>query len=119
MVKKIIPPSPYDLILIIISFFILVKLLVQPRLRKLLTRITKHALLPSSMKKPIYAIRTLSGDLAWLVLQWIAIAIAKSYEQPVAVLNIVASLLTAWVIIRMAPLLVKNRSLSLSISIFA
>lgn len=106
-------------ILIIITVFVLVKLLVQPRLRKLLTRIAKHALLPSSMKKPVYAIRTLSGDLAWLVFQWIAIAIAESYQQPVAVLNIVASLLTAWVIIRMATLLVKNRSLSLSISIFA
>jgi small-conductance mechanosensitive channel len=106
-------------IFIIFSVFILVKLLIQPRLHKLLTQIAQNTLLPYSIKKPIYAVRTLSGDLAWLILQWIAIAIAQHYGQPVAVLNIVASLLTAWVIIRMASLLVKNRTLSLGISIFA
>ncbi len=106
-------------IFIIIAVFILVKFLIKPRLHALLTNVAKNSLLPYSIKKPIYAIRTLGGDLAWLILQWIAIAIAQSYEQPVAVLNVVASLLTAWVIIRMATLLVKNRTLSLSISIFA
>ena len=106
-------------IFIIIAVFILVKLLIQPRLKLLLTKVAQNTLLPYSIKKPIFAIRTLSGDLAWLILQWIAIAIADSYGQPVSVLNVVASLLTAWVIIRMASLLVQNRTLSLSISIFA
>lgn len=104
---------------IIIAVFILVKLLIQPRLQSLLTKVAQNTLLPYSIKKPIYAIRTLSGDLAWLILQRIAIVIAESYGHPVAILNVMTSLLTAWVIIRMASLLVKNRTLSLSISIFA
>lgn len=106
-------------IFIIIIVFVLVKWLIQPRLQSLLSKLAQNTLLPYSIKKPIYAIRTVSGDVIWLLLQWIAIAIADSYGQPVAVLNIVASLLTAWVIIRMATLLVQNRTLSLSISIFA
>ena len=104
---------------IIIAVFVLVKLLIQPRLQSLLSTIAKNPLLPYSIKKPIYAIRTISGDLVWLICQWIAIAIADSYGQPVAILNIVTSLLTAWIIIRMASLLVQNRTLSLGISLFA
>jgi small-conductance mechanosensitive channel len=106
-------------ILVIITIFVLVKFLIQPHLKKYLTKLAQNALLPYSIKKPIYAIRTLSGDLTWLLFQWIAIAIANNYGQPASVLNIVASLLSAWVIIRMATLLVQNRTLSLSISIFA
>ena len=104
---------------VIIAIFILVKIILQPRLKLLLAKVANNTLLPYSIKKPIYAVRTISGDLAWLVLQWIAIAIANSYEHPVALLNVVTSLLTAWIIIRMASLLVQNRTLSLSISIFA
>ncbi len=106
-------------VLFVISVFILVKLLIQPRLNSYLTTAAQNTLLPYSIKKPIYAIRTLSGDLAWLILQRIGIVIAESYGHPVAILKVVTSLLTAWVIIRMASLLVKNRTLSLSISIFA
>ncbi len=106
-------------IFIIVAIFILVKLLIQPRLQKLLSNIAKNALLPYSIKKPIYAVRTMSGDIVWLMLQWVAISISQSYDQPVAVLNVVTSLLTAWIIIRIATLLVQNRTLSLSISIFA
>jgi small-conductance mechanosensitive channel len=106
-------------IFIIIAVFILVKLLIQPRLKKLLTKVAQNTLLPYSIKKPLYAVRTLSGDLVWLIIQWIAIAAASHYKQPVAILNVVASLLTAWVMIRMVSLLVQNRKLSLGISLFA
>jgi small-conductance mechanosensitive channel len=103
----------------IISIFILVKLFIQPRLKSYLSKLAKNTLLPYSIKKPIYAIRSISGDLAWLILQWVAMAIAESFDQPVSILKVVTSLLTAWVIIRMATLLVQNRTLSLGISIFA
>lgn len=104
---------------IIIGVFILVKLLIQPHLKSFLTKAAQNTLLPYSIKKPIYAMRTISGDIAWLILQRITIVIAESFGHPVTILNVVTSLLTAWVIIRMASLLVQNRKLSLSISIFA
>jgi len=106
-------------IVIIVAIFILVKFLIQPRLIVLLSNAAKNTLLPYSIKKPIFALRTISGDLAWLILQKMAIGIAVAFEHPVGILTIVTSLLTAWVIIRMVTLLVQNRTLSLSISIFA
>jgi len=104
---------------IIIVIFVLVKWLLQPRLKIALSKASKNPLLPYSIKKPIYVIRRLCGDITWLFFQWLAIGIAGGLGHPVTLLNTVASLLTAWVIIRMASLSVENRSLSLTISVIA
>ncbi len=54
------------------------------------------------------ALDTITVPLTWLLMQWLAIALAKSAGWPHPLLNTTASLLSAWVVIRLASHWVDN-----------
>lgn len=62
---------------------------------------------------------TVSFPLTWLTLQWIANLIARVSGWPGGIMLVTASLLTAWVAIRIASAFIRNTVVSRSIAIIA
>jgi len=92
--------------------FVLANWLLAPLLRKGLRRLQKHFSHIPNVRKPLVALSELMTPVSWLILQWISIAISEHYQWPKGALTILASLLTAWVLIRLVSMLVKNDSLA-------
>ena len=73
--------------------------------------------------RPLKAIWTVGATVAmplvWLLLQWTAIAVAKEFELRHGLLTITASLLTAWVVIRIVSSLVRDAVWSKVIAVTA
>lgn len=87
--------------------FLLARLL-SPRLeRQLREKVTIPAL-----KSIAYGIRGVSLALPWLMMQWFSLVIVAAIGWPFRVLEIVASLLSAWVIIRLVSRMVRDPLLS-------
>ncbi len=61
----------------------------------------------------------LSFPLSWLVLQWVANFGARLTDSPVVLMVITASLLTAWVVIRVVSAFLKNRVVANTVAIIA
>ncbi|MCB1693440.1 MAG: mechanosensitive ion channel [Pseudomonadales bacterium] len=57
--------------------------------------------------------------LTWLILQWLADALSKNLGWREGIMHITASLLSAWVVIRVASTFIKNRALANAISLLA
>lgn len=60
----------------------------------------------------VHAATLLVFPLTWLALLWVAIAAARAMQWPLDVLDIAATLLTAWVAIRLVSQLVRNPMLA-------
>jgi len=65
------------------------------------------------------AMSPLSLPVIWLLLQWVTILSAKNAEWPHHLIEIVVSLLAAWVVIRLATSLIRNKQWSRMISVSA
>jgi small-conductance mechanosensitive channel len=92
--------------------FVLANWLLAPLLRKGLRRLQKHFSHIPSVRRPLVALSELMTPVSWLILQWITISISEHYQWPKGALTILASLLTAWVLIRLVSMLVSNDSLA-------
>lgn len=104
---------------VIAVVFILARWLVTPLLKKGLERLATVSTRVPSFRRPLAALASVANPIAWLSLQWIANGIAKALQWPYQALNVVASLLTAWLLIRLATLLVANAALARFIAILA
>lgn len=104
---------------IIAVVFVLARWLITPLLEKALKRLTASCTRVPSFRRPLTALTMVANPIAWLSLQWIANGVARSLQWPHHALNIVASLLTAWLLIRLATLLVANAALARFIAISA
>ncbi len=65
------------------------------------------------------ALAPLSLPVIWLVLQWFSIFIARYAKWPHHLIEIVGSLLTAWIVIRLAATLIRNKQWSRAITVSA
>lgn len=65
------------------------------------------------------ALTPLSLPVIWLSIQWFTIFAAKNAEWPHHLIEIVVSLLTAWIVIRLAGTLIRNKQWSRSITVSA
>jgi len=97
---------------IIAIVFVLANWLLGPLLRKGLLQLQKSLVRIPSFQKPLAALSEFINPVAWLLLQWIAISLSETYLWPNGALTILASLLTAWVLIRLVSMLVSNDSLA-------
>ena len=88
----------------------LVRWLFPRLLRRNLTRRSDACTRVPSFRLPLLALQTVANPIAWLVLHWVAIAVATWMDWPNGALTIVASLLTAWLLIRLATLLLRNKT---------
>jgi small-conductance mechanosensitive channel len=104
---------------VIAVVFVLARWLVTPLLKKGLERLAAGCTRVPSFRRPIAALALVANPIAWLGLQWIANGIARALEWPHHALTVVASLLTAWLLIRLATLLVPNAALARFIAIAA
>ncbi len=66
-----------------------------------------------------HALAPLSLPVTWLALQWFSMFAARTSAWPHHLIEIVVSLLTAWVVIRLAASLIRNKNWSRSITIAA
>jgi len=83
--------------------------------RKLSAMLTQRVTV-AALKRSAEAISQLSLTLPWLVLQWLAVLIGASAGLPVGLLEIVAILLSAWVVIRLVSRLVQDPLLARTVS---
>lgn len=86
----------------------LLALAVTPLLRSLLETLRVRHARYSLLARLWRTLHVVTWPLAWLSLQWIAIAAASALERRDGVLVVTASLLTAWVVIRVASTFVRD-----------
>ena len=104
---------------IIAVVFVLARWLVTPLLKRGLNRLAESCTRIPSFRRPLAALTEVANTIAWLGLQWIANGVARELNWPYHALTVVASLLTAWLLIRLATMLVANKALARFIAIAA
>lgn len=97
---------------VIAAVFVLARWLVTPLLKKALARLAASCTRVPSFRRPLAALAVIANPIAWLTLQWIAIGVVDYAKWPSGALTIVASLLTAWLLIRLVTMLVANEALA-------
>ncbi|MGD2118440.1 MAG: mechanosensitive ion channel, partial [Chromatiales bacterium] len=104
---------------VIAAVFVLARWLFTPLLVKGLNRLAASCTRVPSFRRPLLALVEVANPIAWLSLQWIANGIAHAMKWPSGALTVIASLLTAWLLIRLATMLVTNQVLAKFIAISA
>ena len=104
---------------VIAAVFVLARWLLTPLLKKVLIKLAGSCTRVPSFRRPLVALSEVANTIAWLLLQWIAIGVANGLQWPSGALTVVASLLTAWLLIRLATMLVANVALARFIAISA
>lgn len=97
---------------IIAAVFVIARWLLTPLLKRALARLAAACTRVPSFRRPLAALAEVANPIAWLTLQWIAIGVVDYAKWPSGALTIVASLLTAWLLIRLATMLVANEALA-------
>ena len=97
---------------VIAGVFVLARWLLTPLLRKGLARLAAACTRVPSFRRPLAALTEVANPIAWLTLQWMAIGVVDYAKWPSGALTIVASLLTAWLLIRLVTMLVANEGLA-------
>jgi len=85
----------------------------------LLGRIAKGWRYEQQLRRIAAALRPLTLPIIWLLLQWLALLVAGQAMLPRQLIKIVASLITAWVAIRLTATLVRDRTWSRFVAIAA
>ncbi len=88
-------------------------------LRRLFAASAEHRWVVGWLARFVQASQPLALPLAWLVLTWLALVIAAAAGWPHRVLGIAVSLLTAWIVIRYAAMLVSEPTLQRFLAIVA
>ncbi len=112
-------PSFWYQLLVIISVFIFARWLLTPYFQKLLVRLSTISNRVPSFYQFISTLIEFSNTLVWLFLQWSAIEVYETLGWEHQLLTPVASLLSAWLLIRIVSKLVKNATISRLVAIIA
>lgn len=97
---------------VIVAVFVLARWLLTPQLQTLLVRLGTVSGRIASFNRVIVTLNEFANTLVWLILQWLAIQVYDYLDKPHNLLTPVASLLSAWLLIRIASKLLKNRMAS-------
>lgn len=95
---------------VIVAVFILARWFLTPKLQRLLVQLSTASGRVASFNKLIVTLNEFANTLVWLALQWIAIATYVHLNKAHNLLLPVASLLSAWLLIRIASKLLKNQA---------
>jgi small-conductance mechanosensitive channel len=104
---------------VIAAVFVLARWLVTPLLRRGLERLAESCTRVPKFRRTLAALSEVANTIAWLALQWIAIVVASYLHWPSGALTVIASLLSAWLLIRLVTMLVANPVLARFIAITA
>jgi len=112
-------PAFWPQFITIVVVFAIARWLVSPLIHRFLDLMMKYTQRVPSFRRLWNTLREISTPVAWLLLQWIAIHVAVYLELRTGALVTVVSLLTAWVLIRLASTLVENATIARIITISA
>ena len=93
--------------IIVVAAFLVARQ-IAPRARAALARATEGRRLDVQLRHAADAVVPLTLPVAWLLLLWLAVLIARQGDLRHHLLTIVVSLLTAWVVIRLTASLVRD-----------
>lgn len=117
--KLVVDPLFWLQFAVIAAVFVLARWLLTPLLRRGIKRLETASERIASFRRVLSAVDAVADPLVWLALQWVAIAIAGDLGWPNGALNLIASLLSAWVLIRLASLLLSNEVLAQFVALLA
>jgi len=100
---------------IIIAVFILARWLLTPSFQRALIKINLASKHITSVEHLIRVFSQYAISLMWVMLQWLIVLIYSTLNKPHQLLTLLASLLSAWILIRIASRLIKNEMLSRTI----
>jgi len=95
-----------------VAFAYIVAWLVSPIVRRTLAALVKGRWLDAYTPLLARALSPLTIPTCWLILLWTSLGVARQLELPTDVINLAATLTTAWVIIRLSTSFVRNAALS-------
>lgn len=105
--------------IVVVGLAFLAARLGAPRAQMLLERVARGWRYEQQLRRVAAALEPLTLPIIWLLLQWLALLIAAQAMLPHQLVKIVASLLTAWVVIRLTTTLVRDPAWSRFIAIAA
>ena len=94
---------------VIVMVFVLARWLLTPQLQRLLVRLATISGRVANLNRVVVTLNEFSNTIVWLLLQWLAIQTYSYLGQSHNLLVPVASLLSAWLLIRIASKLLKNK----------
>jgi len=94
--------------LVVVGFVFLCAYWLAKRLRRLVDRVVSRAVISPRFSRVCAVTSELSLPLAWLLALWLARAIAAQTGWPYQVLQSIASLVSAWVVIRFASTFIRD-----------
>ena len=103
----------------VVAAALLVSMPLASRLRRAVSALRERFELKDWMDQTIKEVEALALPLIWLALQWLIFLIASGSGWGRDLLEIAVSLLTAWVVIRFASTLIRNRALANAFAIVA
>lgn len=112
-------PTFWPQFVTILVVFVIARWLVAPLIHRFLDMMMKHTQRVAKFRRLWNALRDISIPLSWLALQWIALKIAPHFELRTGALVTMVSLLTAWVLIRLASTFVENATIARIIALSA
>ncbi|MGB5275874.1 MAG: mechanosensitive ion channel domain-containing protein [Gammaproteobacteria bacterium] len=112
-------PTFWPQFVIIIVVFAIARWLLTPLIHRFLDLMMKYTQRAPHFRRLWSVLRDISNPIAWLFLQWLAIHVAAYLELRTHALVTVVSLLTAWVLIRLASALVQHATIARIIAISA
>jgi len=95
---------------VIVAVFVIARWSLTPQLQRLLIRLSTASGRVASFNKLIVTLNEFANTLVWLILQWVAIGVYVHLGKSLNLLLPVASLLSAWLLIRIASKLLKNKA---------
>lgn len=107
----LIDPALWIQFLIILAVFAISRWLLSPLLLKGLQGLSRRTARVKSFTRVWQALEDTVTPVGWLLLQWVAIKLATQFKYDNGVMITVASLLTAWLLIRLASMLISNLAL--------
>lgn len=105
----LVSPEIWLQLAVIIAVYIIASWLITPRLQRLLVSIGTIEHRVNSLNQLISALNEFANTLVWLCLQWIAIEAFSLLERSHSLLIPIASLLSAWLLIRIASKLLDHK----------
>lgn len=112
-------PTFWPQFITILIVFVIARWVLSPLLGRLIDTLQMQASRIPGLKRLGMALHDTRVTIGWLLLQWFAIEAFEVIGWHNAVMNTVASLLTAWVLIRLATALLENASAARVVAIIA
>jgi small-conductance mechanosensitive channel len=112
-------PAFWPQFVTILVVFVIARWMISPLIHRFLNWLTRYTQRVASLRSLWHALRDNSVSIAWLALQGIAISVTRYIGLYNGALITVASLLAAWILIRLASMLVQNETISRLIAISA